>query len=109
MIYLSKILDEYLCTSENQFGFKKKHATDLCIYTVESVNKYYNYFNSPVFTCFLGASKAFDRVNHWTLFKKLLLKGVPTVLVRILCFWYCSQQLCIQWEKTKGKSLYSLQ
>ena len=26
--------------------------------------KYYNYFNSPVFTCFLDASKAFDRVTH---------------------------------------------
>ena len=31
---LSRILDEYLCTSENQFSFKRKHATDLCIYTV---------------------------------------------------------------------------
>ena len=63
---------------------------------------YYNYFSSPVFTCFLDDSKAFDRVNHWTLFKKLLLKGVPAVLVRILCFWYCSQQLCIQWGKNKS-------
>ena len=44
---LSKLLDEHLCTSENQFGFKKKkHATDLCIDTVKSVIKYYNYFNN---------------------------------------------------------------
>ena len=99
---LFKILDEYLCTSENQFGFKKKHATDLCIYTVKSIIKYYNYFSSPVFTCFLDASKAFDRVNHWTLFKKLLSKGMSTAIVRILCFWYRSQQLCIQWGKTKS-------
>ena len=41
------------------------------------------------------------RVNHWTLLNKLLLKGVPTVLVRILCFWYRSQQSCIQWGETK--------
>ena len=63
---LSKILVEYLCTctSENQFGFKKKHATDLCIYTVKSVIRCYNYFSSHVFTCFLDASKVFDRVNH---------------------------------------------
>ena len=74
---LSKILDGYLCTSENQVGFKKKHATDLCIYTVKSVIKDHNHFSSAVFTCFLDASKAFDRVIHWTLFKKLLVKGVP--------------------------------
>ena len=85
---LSKLLDTFLVTSDNQFGFKRKHATDLCIYTVKSVIKYYNYFSSPVYTCFLDASKAFDRVNHWTLLKKLLIKGVPVILVRILCVWY---------------------
>ena len=26
---------------------------------------------------------------------------MPIVLVRILCFWYRSQQLCIQWGNTK--------
>ena len=95
---LTKILDEYLCTSENQtvWLFMKKHTTNLCMHTVKSVIKYYNYFSSLVFTWFLDASKAFDIVNHWTLFKKLLLKGVPIVLVRNLCFWYRSQQLCIQ-------------
>ena len=32
--------------------FKKKHSTDLCIFTVKSVTKYYTQENSPVFTCF---------------------------------------------------------
>ena len=36
---------------------------------------FFNRSHSLVFTCFLDASKAFDTVNHWTLFKKLLLKG----------------------------------
>ena len=80
---------------------------DLCIYTVKSVIKYYNYFSSPVlvYTCFLDASKAFDKVNHWTLFKMLLIKGVPVILVRILCIWYRCQQLCIQWGKLNPRSL----
>ena len=42
-------------TSDNQFGFKRKDSTDcdLCIYTVKSVIRYYNYYNSPVYSCFL--------------------------------------------------------
>ena len=102
---LSKLLDNFVVTSVNQFGFKRRHATDLCIYTVKSVLQYYNYFCSLVYTCFLKASKTFDRVNHWTLNKKLLIKGVPVILVRILCIWYRCQQLCIQWGKIKPRSL----
>ena len=99
---LDTIMDAHLVTSDNQFGFKQKHSTDLCIYTVKSIIQYYNYYNSPVYTCFLDASKAFDRVNHWTMFKKLILRGVPIIIVRMLCFWYRSQQLCIQWGKTRS-------
>ena len=61
-----------LITRDNQFGFKRERGTDLCIFTVKSDIKYYNLHNSPVYTCFLDASKAYDHVNHWTLFRKLL-------------------------------------
>ena len=45
---LSRIMDTYLFTSDNQFGFKRNHSTDLCIYTVKSIIRYYNYYNRPV-------------------------------------------------------------
>ena len=38
---LMKLMESYLVTRDNQFGFKKKHPTDLCI-SVNSVIKYYN-------------------------------------------------------------------
>ena len=63
-------MDVYLFTSDNQFGFKQKHSTVLSIYTMKSIIQYYNYHSSPVYTCFLDASKAFDRINHWTMFKQ---------------------------------------
>ena len=47
---LSRIMDAYLFnlfTSDNQFGFKQKHSTGLCIYTVKSIIQYYNYYSSP--------------------------------------------------------------
>ena len=60
------MLEKYLHTHDQQFGFKSQHATDMCIFTVKSVIKYYTKQNSTVFTCFLDAAKAFDRVSHWT-------------------------------------------
>ena len=80
------MIKAHLVTSDNQFEFKREHGTDLCtcIYTVKSVIKYYNVHNSPVHTCFLDASKAYDRVNHWTLFKKLLDRSVH--ILECLCF-----------------------
>ena len=68
-LYIMKLIETHLITSDNQFGFKRQHGTDLCIFIVKSVIKYYNLCNSPVCTCFLDTSKAYNRVNHWTLFK----------------------------------------
>jgi len=94
---LLDLIDDCLITHDNQFGFKSKHSTDLCIYTLKNVIDYYRSRKSPVFACFLDASKAFDRVNHWTLFKKLVDKNVPLIIVRFLMYWYREQQVIIKW------------
>ena len=60
-------INVYLQTTNNQFGFKSIHATDMCIFTLKNVINYYRRLDSPVYTCFLDASKPFDHVNHWTL------------------------------------------
>ena len=71
MSLLAKL--ESMYSSDYQFGFKPKHSTDLCIYTLKEVIEFYKSQSSSVYVCFMDASKAFDRVNHWTLFKKTLL------------------------------------
>ena len=97
------ILDIYIITHDHQFGFKTKHSTDMCIFSVKSIIKYYTEHNSPVYTCFLDASKAFDKVNHWTLFNKLIKRKVPRLIVRIMLFWYQKQSMCVKWGKTISK------
>ena len=47
--------------------------------------------------CFLDIKKAFDRVNHFNLFKKLLDRGVSPSTVKLLCFWYRHQLFQIKW------------
>lgn len=51
-------LEMYLLTSDNQFGFKKKHGTDMCIYALKEIVGKYHRQNSSVFLCFIDATKA---------------------------------------------------
>ena len=86
-----------LTTTDNQFGFKQKHSTELCAYTLKQVIEYYKTNSSPIYLCFLDASKAFDRVNHEILFEKLRKRKIPHMIVRILQIWYSSQTFSVQW------------
>ncbi len=67
------------------------------MYALKNVIQYYKSHNSPIFSCFLDASKAFDRVNYWSLFKKLIQRGIPYMIVRLLSYWYESQQFSVKW------------
>jgi hypothetical protein len=108
----SKILELFIIerygdlfiTQHNQFGFKKKHGTDQCVFTVKEVIEYYVSASSPVFACFLDASKAFDRLNHWVLFDTLLERKLPDFIVRLLMIWYTTQTFIVQWGDNLSKS-----
>ena len=54
---------------------------------------------SHVFVCFLDFSKAFDKVNYWHLFNKLLDDNVNVDLVSVLAYWYSHQQMYVQWKR----------
>ena len=84
------ILNRYgdlLHSTDNQFGYKKKHATDLCVYTLKQVVDYYRSNSSPVYICFLDASKAFDRVNYDILCKKLASRK-PNANAKCCCAYF---------------------
>ena len=80
------ICSDTITTTDSQFGFKENHSTDMCIFTLKETVQYYVSLGSPVYLCFMDASKAFDKVNHWHLFEKLLNCGVPVYVVRMLLY-----------------------
>ena len=49
------------------------------------------------YVVFLDASKDFDKISHWTLFRKLIDRKVPIYLVKILCYWYQHQIMSVRW------------
>ena len=52
-------------------------------------DRHYTAGNSTVNLCALGMAKAFDKVNHYVLFIKLLDRNVPLAIMNILINWYC--------------------
>ena len=87
------------------FGFKPKLGTDMCIYSLKEIIGSYSKLNGCVFSCFLDASKAFDRVKHSMLFTKLLRRGAPGYIVRLLMFWYAHQTMCLDGEVQSHRNL----
>ena len=68
----------------------------MAVFTLKAVIDHYITSSSPVYLCFLDASKDFDRVNYWCLFKKLYNRNVPVVYIRFLIAWYCTQQFFVR-------------
>ena len=86
-------------TTSNQFGFKPKYGRDQSVFVLKQVMDFYISNGSPLYFCYLDLSKAFDRVDHSLLFRKLLRRKLPAIIVRILQNWYCTQSVRIQWGK----------
>ena len=78
----------FLDTCPNQFGFKKGHNTDMCIYVLKEFIEFYRSRYTFVFVAFLDASKAYDKIEHWQFFKTLFNIHVPVFIISILVYWY---------------------
>ena len=93
---LSKVLEQVLLsrlarnlwTADSQFGFRQAHGTEMAIFALNQPVYFYRNQDTPVYMSFLDAKKPFDRVNHWTLAKKLLNRNVPLLIVKLFIFWY---------------------
>ena len=72
----------------------------------QTVN-HYRQNGSHVFACFIDFNKAFDNVDFWLLFCKLIDNNNGSaccVATRLLAYWYGCQQLFVSWQN-QGRSL----
>ena len=100
------ILNRYsnmLATSDMQYAFKDKHSTVMCTLVLKEVVRYYSNHSTDVFSCFVDATKAFDRVRYDKLFTLLIDRGLPPIVLRALLDLYERQQLCTRWRGHKSE------
>ena len=83
-----------------QFGFKSGTSTTQCSWVVNEVATYFMRRGTAVNACLLDCSKAFDKCLFDKLFEKLLAKGLPAVVIRVLVHVYEEQQ---GWVKLGGQ------
>ena len=84
-----------------------KHMGQKWTYLHSSKRDFYRYQDTPLYMCFLDAKRAFDRVNHWMLAKKLLDRNLPLHIVKLFVFWYSEQKFIVRWGNSLSMTLSS--
>ena len=87
---------EFFVTSDNQFGFKKFSGCSHAIYTVRQTVEHFTNSGTTVNLCALDLSKAFDKINHFALFTKLMNRSVPLGLLNVLEHWFRICVTCVR-------------
>ena len=90
--------ESFFISSCNQFGFKKNVSCSHAIYTVKNIVNYFVSHGSTVNLCAVDISKAFDYMNHFGLFIKLMDRHLPLNLLRLLEDWFSKCFTCIKWN-----------
>ena len=91
-----------------QFGFKEKVGTNHCSLFVKSIARHYIKKGSRVYAAQLDATKAFDGANFYKIFKRLMLKGIPKSVVRLLLAWYESTNIKTSWQSNLSTNAFSI-
>ena len=67
-------MEGYLQSTSNQFGFKRKHGTEMCVFVLKELIRYYiKHGSCRPYVC------------------------VPTWIIKVLVQWYCNQSMCVRW------------
>ena len=83
-----------------KLGFKAGVSTTQCTWVVNEVPNYFMMRGTAVTDCLLDCNKAFDKCKFDKLFSKLIAKGLPAVVVRVLVYIYEEQT---GWVKLGGR------
>ena len=82
-----------------QFGFKRRCSTGQATWLVQEVLQQYLRQGSKPVAVVLDCTKAFDLAKYDILFGRLLERGMPAIVVRVLAHSYQEQVAWVRWGR----------
>ena len=88
------MFSKYFTTYNMQFAFKAKTGCNHSKYAVRKTIEFFIEWDLTVNLCALDLKKAFDKMNIYALFIKLMQRDCHVVLINLLNCWY-SKIFCL--------------
>ena len=70
----------------------------MCTFMVKETIQYYLHNGSNVHAALLDAMKAFDRIYFCKLFRELINRKIPALIIRLLIGMYTNQSMTVRWN-----------
>jgi exonuclease III/hypoxanthine phosphoribosyltransferase len=90
-----------------QFGFKENCRTSDNAFILYSLITRQKFKKKPLFTCFVDFTKAFDYVNRYALYYKLIHRGVNGNMLKLICDMYNKAKCRVKWKGQVGGEIES--
>ena len=97
----------YLRTGCNKVR-RLEEAFDVATWLAQEVLKHYLRLGSKPVAVVLDCTKAFNLAKFRILFKRLLARGMPAVVVRVLAHSYIEQEAWVRWGRTSCSSTFRI-
>ena len=97
-------IEKIVKTSQYQFGYKEGHSTAMCSFMLSQTLEYYKNGKSNIFSLFLDASKAFDKVKHDLLYKTMLEREICPLYIRLIIAMYSLNSGIVKWNNSCSES-----
>ena len=95
---------DLLSTCDLQNGFKEHGSTNACTSMVKETIQYYLQNGSNVFGTVLDATKAFDRIDFCKLFREMIIRKIPPLVIRLIMEMYEKQSMAVRWNNEYSDS-----
>ncbi len=100
-VFINKY-SNHLKSTNLQFAFQDKHDIGMCTSDAKEILQYYLNKTSIVYACMLDSRKAFDMVHFGKLFKLLVYRKMPAIVIHLLLDNYTRQNICtinLEWHE----------